>query len=59
MKHEATLGAQLAEKIQHEADVAVLRVELRLVEQMHFADSRCARRRAGMTACRRWRLRTW
>ena len=29
------LGAELLEEAQHEADVAVLRAELRLVEEMH------------------------
>ena len=33
--HQPALGAQLAEEIEHEADIAVLQVELRLVEQMH------------------------
>ena len=42
-KHEPSVVAQPAEEIQHEADVAVLRVELRLVEKMHL------RRRAPRT----------
>ena len=34
-KHEPAVGAQPAEEIEHEPDIAVLGVELRLVEQMH------------------------
>ena len=34
-EHQPALAAQPAEEIQHEADVAVLGVELRLVEQVH------------------------
>ena len=33
-EHQAALAAQLAEEVEHESDVAVLRVELRLVEQV-------------------------
>src|SRR5215204_2209887 len=40
--HEATLGPQFAEEVEHEADIAVLEVELRLVEQMHYR-RRCRR----------------
>ena len=33
-EHEPVVGAQVVEEVQHEADVAVLRVELWLVEQV-------------------------
>ena len=48
--HQPALGAQLAEEIEHEADVAVLRVELRLVEQMHHRRTASATARARPTA---------
>src|SRR5690606_5044646 len=34
-EHQPSLRAQPAEEVEHEADIAVLRVELRLVEQVH------------------------
>ena len=34
-EHQPPFAAQAAEEIEHEADIAVLGVELRLVEQMH------------------------
>jgi hypothetical protein len=46
---QSSIGMQAAEEVEHEADVAVLRVELRLVEQVH-AGARSARARAGTPA---------
>jgi hypothetical protein len=34
-ENEPALSAQFAEEIQHEADVAILGIELGLIEQMH------------------------
>ena len=57
-EHQPALVAQLAEEIEHEADVAVLRVELRLVEQMDLGAARGAR--SSMTDGTRLRnARTW
>ena len=58
-EHEPPVAPQPPEEIQHEADVAVLRVELRLVEEVHVRRRR-SRARSSMNEGRvRLNARTW